>query len=310
MNAPRRIAVLDLGSNSIKFFVSELHENTLVVLKDQSSITRLGESTEKTGKLSDAAIQRTLEAIAQFKADCASLQISEWRAVATNAVRNANNREEFQQLFKERLRIDLRILTGEEEAELIYKGVTSDRNFIPPKQSLLVIDSGGGSSEFILGNSDRIEKQISLELGCVRVTENFLRGDPYTKDSFEKLLAFYRQQIEPLQKTYSVQGRLLIGTGGSISTAASIIKKSATYESETTHGMILELSQLESLLAKLLEMKNEERVERYHLPVKRADVIVAGVAFFVAVLKMLGANQIRTSLRNLRYGVLFENSSK
>jgi len=297
-----RVAVFDLGSNSIKFLVAELSGNEISILKDKSAITRIGEGIQKTRILSEVAIARSLEAVAKFKSEAESFQIAKWKAVATSAVRDAENGQEFQKRFCEQTKIDLRILSGEEEAELIYRGVTSDLQF--QNRPLLVIDSGGGSSEFIRGTSGRIEKRISLPLGCVRMTERFLKGDPYTYESFQQLVGFYREQLEPLQDSFSAKDRMVIGTGGSISTTAAMIHRAVSFEKDSIHGMELNLEQLDAQLKTLLEMNNEQRVQNYSLQPQRADVVTAGLAFFVTALPILEAKSIRLSLRGLRFGVL------
>jgi len=145
-----------------------------------------------------------------------------------------------------------------------------------------------------------------MDLGCVRMTERFLCGDPYTKKSYRALLDYYERRLRLLRKDFSGEGRLMIGTGGSICTAATLDQKTSSFQSHLIHGHTISLRRLKALLKKLRKMTNAERLEWEGLPKKRADIIVAGLALFVVAMQILGMKRVTTSLRGLRYGILLQ----
>ncbi|MBI4025763.1 MAG: Ppx/GppA family phosphatase [Verrucomicrobia bacterium] len=305
----KRLAVLDLGSNSVKLLVAQAAKGREPdVLLETSEGTRIGEGIHRAPRLTETAIQRTLDVIQEFKIQCRKWEVAEWRAVATSAVRDAVNRAEFVRRFQKAMGFPLRVLSGEEEAELIYRGATSDAGMIGEDARLLVMDSGGGSAEWICGTRRRIEHRVCLDLGCVRMTERFLRGDPYTEDSFRALLAHYEKRLEPLRQDYAAAGRQLIGTGGAICTAAALDLALDSFDVRQVHGHHISLETLAALLDKLRRMSNARRLGLHGLPRKRADIIVAGLALFVRAMQILGAKEVTVSLRGLRYGVLLDKA--
>ncbi len=296
-----------MGSNSIKLLVAELRPLAAPrILLEKSSGTRLGEGIHHHFRLSRPAMKRTLDEARTFKKEAKKLHAREWIAVATSAVRDASNRREFEKQFRKRMGFSLRVLGGNEEAELIYRGATSDPKLAGPRSRILVMDSGGGSAEWIRGTRNRISHRVSLGLGCVRMTERFIRGDPCTEESFRRMLAWYDKKLQSLRRNFTAKGCVMIGTGGSISTAAVLDLDHPTFHEHRVHGHTLTLRTLEALLEKLKSLTNAERVAWNGIPRKRADIIVAGVALFVTAMRTLGAKKITASLRGLRYGVLME----
>jgi exopolyphosphatase / guanosine-5'-triphosphate,3'-diphosphate pyrophosphatase len=309
MAKTKRAAVFDIGSNSLKLIAGEFTDNQHdpTILLERSKGTRLGEEAHETSHLKPQAIQRTMDGLMELKALAESLQISTWRAVATSAVRDAKNRKEFTERFKKEMGFHVEVLSGDEEASLIYHGVVSDPKIHGGKDQLLVMDSGGGSAEWIRGTSSKIEKRISLDLGCVRMTDRFLRGDPYTSESFNEMMQFYRKNLEHLKNDFSAKDRVMIGTGGSICTAAALEKTLTSFKHREIHGQNITLEELRTLTEKLRSLPYAERMKLQGIPPKRGDIIVAGVALFVVAMEALGASTITASLRGLRYGLLLDS---
>ena len=304
-NISEVIAVIDLGSNSIKLLVAELKKKIAPnILLEKSVTTRLGEGIQYRFQLHENAIQRTLDAVNDFKREGQRLGVDTWKAVATSAVRDASNRREFEKRFLQQMGFGLCVLSGEEEAQLIYRGATSDPNLFNSKDRLLVMDSGGSSAEWIGGVSNKIEKCVSLDLGCVRMTQRFLRGDPYTEDSYRELLAYYEEQLRSFKNDFAEKNIKMIGTGGSICTAAALDIKASSSHDHHVHGHSLSLGSLSSLTECLRKMTNPERLKLKGLSPKRADIIVAGLALFVAAMQIFEIKKLKVSLRGLRYGVL------
>jgi exopolyphosphatase / guanosine-5'-triphosphate,3'-diphosphate pyrophosphatase len=304
----RRIGILDIGSNSIKFLVAEATGNQgFQIVHEKSSGSRLGEGIQqKDFELNEAAIQRTLDAIVDFIKKGEELGVSSWSAVATSAVRDAQNRAVFEQRFQERCGFAARVLSGNEEAELVYRAATSDPKILSSSSKILVMDSGGGSAEWILGDAAHIEKRISLDLGCVRMTDRFLRGDPYTEESYQQMMRYYEEQIGMIQNSFPTQQSKMVGTGGSICTAAALDLSAPSFHHAQIHGHVLSLPKIEQHLEKIRKLPNEQRLQLQGMPKKRADIVVAGIALFSVAMRIFQIPQITASLRGLRYGVLLE----
>lgn len=300
----RRIGVFDLGSNSIKYLAAEVSGTDVLVLKSSYAVTRLGEGTGASGVLLDEAMSRTIEVIQTAKSDFETLGVTEWIAVATSAVRDSKNGADFRQRLKKQAGLDLQILSGMEEAELIYHGVVSDKTFVKPDDRLVVVDSGGGSTEFILGTAANLEKRVSLNLGCVRMTEQFLEGDPYNPASLDRMNLFYRDELSKLKTTFDFQNRKFIFTGGTISTTAKILCQFAKKDSKDLHGFVITRQDAQDCMHQLACMRNEERIEKLGLEPRRADVLTAGLAIFTTAMDVLDIPQGVISLRGLRFGLL------
>ncbi len=307
----RRVGILDLGSNSIKMLVGESGpDGSPNLLLEKSAGTRLGEGIHHHFRLAEEPIKRTLDAIHEFVQRCDEFHISSWHAVATSAVRDSENHHDFQKRFQQRLGFPLRILSGDDEAELIFRGTISDTAMVENHAEVVVMDSGGGSAEWIRGSRQGIQHRICLDLGCVRMTDRFLRGNPYIKDSFNEMIAYYTERLTPLKKHFLVKDGLMIGTGGSICTAAALDMSLPSFRNRMVHSHKLTLDRLIKILGKLRGMTHEERLAIHGLPSKRADIIVAGVSLFVTAMQMLETKSIISSLRGLRYGVLLEALGK
>ncbi len=304
---PRRLAVMDLGSNSVKLLLAQ-HQKGMRphVLLEKSEGTRLGEGIHQNFRLHEEAMERTLEVVGEYRRESAALGVTEWRAVATSAVRDAENRREFERRFRKRMGFSLQILSGVEEASLIYRGATSDRDLAPPGAPLLIMDSGGGSAEWVRGTPERIEEQASLELGCVRMTERFLRSDPYTRESYGSLTTYYEERLHPFRKTFEARGRTLLGTGGSICTAAAVDMALPSLGNSHVHGYTMTRETMTEMAEKLRSMRNNRRLDLHGMPRKRADIIVAGVALFAVAMRVFDARLITVSTRGLRYGLLMQ----
>ncbi len=307
-NFIQKVAILDIGSNSVKLLIVELVEGKEPrILLEKSATTRLGEGIQHRFQLHENAMQRTLDALYDFKREGEKFGVDIWKAIATSALRDAVNRHEFEKRFCKKMGFSLRVLSGQEEARLIYQGAMSNQNLFNPHDDLLVMDSGGGSAEWILGKGQKIQKAISLDLGCVRMTQRFLRGDPYTEDSYHELLAYYEERLGFLKSDFAKKGLKMIGTGGSICTAAALDMEVSSAHDHHVHGYTLNLGSLSSLVERLRKMKNAERLKLKGLSPKRADIIVAGLALFVTAMQIFGIKKLKVSLRGLRYGALIDD---
>jgi exopolyphosphatase / guanosine-5'-triphosphate,3'-diphosphate pyrophosphatase len=297
-----RYAVLDLGSNSIKCVMAETRAQRVRILHEESIGTRLAEHLIDTCELRPEAIARTLAALRLIRAKADELRIENFRAVATSAVRDSRNRREFLRAAKEVLGFPVRLLSGTEEAETIFAGVTADPHW--RGKDVFIHDIGGGSAEWVQGRHGKLEKRISLPLGAVRLRERFLHEYPVAPDTAALLVETIRGQIAHPLAHYSLGPRRLVGTGGTITCLVAIHKKLAHFDPHQIDHASLTLEQVSSLLRSFTGRTLEQLRALPGLPPKRADLIIPGTAVLLATMEQLGARRVHVSVRGLRYGVL------
>ena len=297
-----RYAVFDLGSNSIKCVMAETRGRGVRILDEQSIGTRLAEHLIDTCELRPEAITRTLAALRVLRAKAADLGITHFRAVATSAVRDSRNRREFLRAAKEVLGFPVRLLSGTEEAETIFAGVTADPHW--RGKDIFILDIGGGSAEWVQGRHGKMEKRISLPLGAVRLRERFLHEYPVAPDTAGLLVETIRGQIAHPLAHYTAGSRRLVGTGGTITCLVAIHKRLAHFDPQQIDHTSLTLDQVRGLLRSFTGRSLEELRTLPGLPPKRADLILPGTAVVLATMELLGMNRLHVSVRGLRYGVL------
>lgn len=286
-----RRAVIDIGTNTVKLLVADVHDRLVSPVVSKDRTTRLGEGVDQFKRLSQAAITRTVSAIDEFAVEARELGVAQIIALTTSAARDAVNRDEFLDAVRSKCGLEVEVVTGEREAELIFRGASNDPAWA--RRPLLVIDVGGGSAELIQGVAGAMDRYMSLPLGAVRLTEQF--GD----DKFPQLCEHLRTTLHAALQRFDLRGRKLIGTGGTVTTLARIETGKVDYALISQDGV-------RALVAKLNAMPLEERKKVPGLPPERADIIVAGGAVFMVAMELLGALELTVSVRNLRYGALVE----
>jgi len=297
-----RYAVFDLGSNSIKCVMAETRARGVRIIHEESISTRLAEHLIDTCELRPEAIARTLTAMRHLRAKAAELRVEHFRAVATSAVRDSRNRREFLRAAKEVLGFPVRLLSGTEEAETIFSGVTADPHW--RGKDIFIHDIGGGSAEWVQGRHGKMEKRISLPLGAVRLRERFLHVYPVAPDTAGLLVETIRAQIAHLLAHYSVGSRRLIGTGGTMTCLVAIHKKLVHFDPQKIDHASLTIEQLRALFSSFTGRTLEQLRAVPGLPAKRADLIIPGTAVVLASMELLGVSRLHVSVRGLRYGVL------
>lgn len=297
-----RYAVFDIGSNSIKFIVAEARKNRVHVLREQSISTRLAEHLIDTCELRPEAVTRTLAALRQLRAEGEEMRVDHYRAVATSAVRDSRNRREFLKAAREVLGFPVRLLSGNDEAETIFAGVSADLHW--RGKDMFLLDVGGGSAEWVQGHHGKMEKRISLPLGAVRLRERFLHQYPVVPDTADLLVETVHAQISHPLAHYSLDSRRLVGTGGTITSLAAIHKKLIEFNPRKIDHTSLTLEQIRGLMRSFTGRTLDELRALPGLPPKRADLIIPGTAVVLATMELLGARRLSVSIRGLRYGVL------
>ena len=282
--------IIDIGTNSCRLFIAEL-ENTSEgkkikreLVKDVE-IVKLGEGVNKTHNLNPNAIKRTLDCLKKYKEKASSYGVENIKAFATSAVRDAENREVFlQEVLK--LGIKIECISGKTEATLNFLG-----NSLVFKDRILVVDIGGGSTEFTLGKDKSIDFIQSINIGAVRATEKFFSDNDYSEEKLEKCKVWIRKNLEIL-KTIKDREFKLIGVAGTATTQISVRDKMEIYDSSKVHMATLTLDELKENLSLFLSKNFEERKNIIGLEEKRADVIIAGTLILLTILEELNQDKI------------------
>ena len=282
--------IIDIGTNSCRLFIAEL-ENTSEgkkikreLVKDVE-IVKLGEGVNKTHNLNPNAIKRTLDCLKKYKEKASSYGVENIRAFATSAVRDAENREIFLQEVS-KLGIKIECISGKTEATLNFLG-----NSLVFKDRILVVDIGGGSTEFTLGKDKSIDFIQSINIGAVRATEKFFSDNGYSEEKLEKCKIWIRKNLEIL-KTIKDREFKLIGVAGTATTQISVRDKMEIYDSSKVHMATLTLDELKENLSLFLSKNFEERKNIVGLEEKRADVIIAGTLILLTILEELNQDKI------------------
>lgn len=298
-----RKAIIDIGSNSIKFFVGELAaDKTIKTVEDANDIARLGEGLDKTGAISPEAMQRNVEAVTKFAARAKELGAEEIVSVGTMALRKASNSADFVAAVKKACGVEVKIIPGEEEARLSYLAVLSGLTL--QGGDLVIFDTGGGSTEFIFGKGTNLEKRFSVNLGAVRITENYLTSDPVTKEQVDAAIAQINKEFEEA----GVNGKpmQLVGMGGTVTSMGAVKHKMVKYDPAIIQGSDLTVKDIDEQIAEYSKRTIEQRKELPGLQPKRADVILAGACILKVITSRLGVDKLTISDRGLRHGLAFD----
>jgi exopolyphosphatase / guanosine-5'-triphosphate,3'-diphosphate pyrophosphatase len=299
----RRYAVVDVGTNSVKFHLAErAADGAWRQLVDRAEVTRLGEGLDDSGRLQPAPMERTVDAIAAMADEARHRGAEAIAAVGTAGLRAAANSAEFVQAVQARCGIRVEVISGEEEARLAFLAATSGIERV--NGSLVVFETGGGSTQFTFGQEERVEEQFSVPVGAVRFTEQFgLDGvvdDGTTAAALDAIAA----------DLASLDGRptpaALVGMGGAVTNLAAVKHELVTYDPEIVQGSVLDLGDLDREIELFRTRSAEERRAIVGLQPKRAEVILAGACVVRTVLAKLGRESLVVSDRGLRHRLLVE----
>ena len=305
-----RRAVIDVGTNSVKLLVADVRGRDVQPVHEESKQTRLGKGFYESNRLQSEAIARTAEAAREFAEIARDKNAVAVRVIATSAARDAVNADELTSAITRASGLKVEIISGEREAAWAFQGVTTDTELA--RSPLLLLDVGGGSTEFILGQGNHTHFARSFPLGTVRLLEKFPHSDPPTCAEFcacrDWLKHFLQTEIRPefeaallyeaLAKSDVIQ---LVGTGGTTSILARIEKKLDRFDREKIERTVLSLEQVVAHRKNLWKLPLEERKEIPGLPKLRADVILTGVLIFEAVMEEFGFQELHVSTRGLRF---------
>ena len=294
----KRVAVIDAGTNSSRLLVADVAGGRVSPVERRSTVTRLGRGVDLSGRLSAEAIEDACAAIGEYVALLRELGAETVDAIATSAVRDAENGGAFVAELRERFALSARVLDGEEEARLTYLGATSEQ---VPTEPTLVIDIGGGSTELIVGTGTEISFHTSMQAGVVRHSERHIGSDPPTALELESLAADVRGLIATAVPP-GIRASAGIAVAGTPTSLAAIEMELEPYDPARVHGHILALPGIQRMLSRLASAPLAERVEIPGMHPDRAPTIVAGVVILVEAMRAFGLEEIEVSEHDILYG--------
>jgi exopolyphosphatase / guanosine-5'-triphosphate,3'-diphosphate pyrophosphatase len=302
-----RVAVVDIGTNSTRLLIADVTPGTAIEERlRESTVTRLGEGVEATGRLGDEPQRRVFATLERYAAEIRAHECEASAAVMTSAVRDAANGAEFAATVRERFGLEGRTLSGDEEAAATYAGATAARSPDDPTE-LVVIDIGGGSTELVCGAGGQLGFYVSAQIGVVRHTERHLASDPPARDELAALAADVDAGVAAVVPE-EVRGRAqaAVAVAGTATTCAAIDLGLERYDTTKVEGHLLSRAKLDALLERLAALPLAQRRDVVGLDPDRAPTIVAGVVVLSRVLDAFGLPKVEISDRDVLWGVALE----
>jgi len=299
----QRYAVIDVGTNSVKFHIAERSTDCeWKTIVDRAEVTRLGEELDESGKLWDEAMVRTIEAIVAMVEDAQQCGVQAIAAVGTAGLRIAANSAEFVEAVRERAGVEIEVISAEEEAQLAFLAAKASGRF--GSGSLAVFDTGGGSTQFTFGHGDRVQEQFSVNVGAVRLTEHYGLDGAIEEDTLASALDGIGEELSVLDGRTTPDD--LVGMGGAVTNLAAVKLRLETYDPDAVQGTALDRDEVDRQIELYRTRDAEERRSIVGLQPKRAEVILAGACVVRTVLDKLGRGSLTVSDRGLRHGLLVE----
>jgi exopolyphosphatase/guanosine-5'-triphosphate,3'-diphosphate pyrophosphatase len=286
-----RVAAIDCGTNSIRLLIAEIDSaaGTLQDLDRRMEIVRLGQDVDRTGLLAPEALARTFEAAERYAAACEEQGVERVRFVATSATRDAGNRAEFVDGIRERLGVEPEVVSGDEEASLSFSGATRELAAVGATAPYLVVDIGGGSTEVVRG-TDSVESSISVDVGCVRLTERHLHSDPPTDPEIAAACGDVMAGLDRVEEQVSLAGvGTLVGLAGTVTTVAAHCLALERYDAHRIHRARLPVADVVTACDDLLCMNHAWREALPYMHPGRVDVIGAGALIWREVIRRVGS---------------------
>jgi exopolyphosphatase/guanosine-5'-triphosphate,3'-diphosphate pyrophosphatase len=297
-----RVAAIDCGTNSVRLLIADVAGGRLTDVARRMEIVRLGEGVDRTGTLAPEAIARTRRALLGYAAEIAELGIDRVRMCATSASRDASNAGDFRTMVRGVLGVDPEVISGDEEARLSFTGAVHGLDDAPP---YLIVDIGGGSTEFVTGDS-AISGARSVDIGCVRMTERHLRGDPPTTAEIAAAEADITAAVDrALAAVAGRSARTLVGLAGSVTTVTALALGLAGYDASRIHHARVGYDAVATVTADLLAATVAGRSALPVMHPGRADVIGAGALILRIVMERSGQRSVVASEHDILDGIAF-----
>ncbi|MDI6605502.1 MAG: exopolyphosphatase [Thermoanaerobacteraceae bacterium] len=300
----RRIGIIDIGSNTIRLIIVDLHDDGSFKLANElKESVRLGRGLNKTNRLKPETMKKALQTIGVFNDFCSIYKVDKIIAVATAAVRNSENGREFINTLKLKTGIEISIISGKKEAWLDYYSVINTMDI----KNALLIDIGGGSIEILKVKNRQIKNYISLPHGVVTLTETFLLDDPPKIEGIKKLEEFLGKQINKLDWIKDKDINTLVGIGGTVRTIAKIDRRKKLYPINLIHNYEMYSADIDNILGLVINKTVKELKKIPGLSSERSDIILAGLITVKEILKHTGIRKIKISGNGIREGILYKN---
>jgi len=280
----KRYATIDIGTNSMRLLLAEVEGQQILSRQKLINTTRIGKSVDTDGRITPEGLQRNLKAYADFVEGAKCWGAEEIWAIATSAVRDAGNGQEFADEAYNATGVKIEIIDGKEEALLGYQGVLMGLK--EPLSEVFLIDIGGGSTELIIGDMKAIREANSYNVGAVRMTERCITTDPPVEKEVQNIVEVTSNILREPLKSYPSNLDHIIGIGGTATTIAALHQELDPYDPNKTHGYKLGRREIVELRDKIKCLSNEKRMELKGLEPKRADIIVAGITIMITAMEL------------------------
>jgi exopolyphosphatase/guanosine-5'-triphosphate,3'-diphosphate pyrophosphatase len=306
------LAGIDIGTNTLRLLIAETHGASFREIHSDRRITRLGQDLGRTGRLAPEAMERSLRALEGFCSSIRHHAVQHIAAVGTSALREASNTREFIHAVWEKTGLEIRVITGREEARLTLLGVAHALGETAwtgagPRAASLIIDIGGGSTEFIIGRPGEGPSFSSLPLGAVHLTERFIKGDPPSAQELERMSAAIREGLAGLGSEWRAGGSCrCIGTAGTITTLAAVMQAMERYDPGKITGAVLTRAWVHDVIQRLGALTLEERRSVRGLERGREDIILAGAVITRELMDRFGCATLTVSDGGLREGIVLD----
>jgi len=295
-----RVAAIDCGTNSIRLLVADIDGASLTDVVRRMRIVRLGQGVDRTGRLAPEAIERTRVALAAYVEELRELGATRVRMCATSATRDAANADDFRAMVVETLGVAPEVVSGDEEARLSFTGAVRGLSADPP---YLVVDIGGGSTEFVVGEST-VESAISVDIGCVRMTERYLHSDPPTPDELAAATKDITATVDrALAAVPGREARTLVGLAGSVTTVAAIALGLTECDADRIHHAVVSYDDVAKVTGDLLAMPTAQRLAIPVMHPGRADVIGAGALVLRVIMERAAMPAVVASEHDILDGI-------
>ena len=298
-----RVAAIDCGTNSIRLLIADIDGNNFREIVRDMEIVRLGQGVDQTGQFHPDAIARTLAAVDKFAAEIAKRGVEKIRFCATSATRDATNRHLFVDGVRERLGIELEVISGDEEAALSFAGAIKDLD--PSNGPFLVVDIGGGSTEFVFGTAT-VEAARSVNIGCVRMSERHFASDPATPDQIEAARTDIQAAIAQAATVVPItKAKTLVAVAGTATTVAAAALDLPEYDRYAIHLSRISAQQTHDAATMFATKTREQRISLGYMHPGRVDVIAAGSLVLSEIMKATGATEFVASESDILDGMAF-----
>ena len=303
-----RVAAIDCGTNSIRLLIADIDANNFREVVRDMEIVRLGQGVDETGQFHPDAIARTLTAVDKFAAEISKRGVEKIRFCATSATRDATNRHLFVDGVRERLGIELEVISGDEEAALSFAGAIKDLD--PSNGPFLVVDIGGGSTEFVFGTST-VEAARSVNIGCVRMTERHISSDPATPEQIELARTDIQAAIAQAAAVVPItKAKTLVAVAGTATTVAAAALELPEYDRYAIHLSRISAQQTHDAATMFATKSREQRLLLGYMHPGRVDVIAAGSLVLSEIMKATGATEFVASESDILDGMAFSLARK